>query len=247
MKMRACPPSRRSGAEQSEDRAVDHPPPDALSRRPTGAHLHVPDACADLWSLSFRGMADSRRVGTESLEKLCLRHRVCLICPQFGLALHGGILLGGKLPKSTLSWLCRMRRHSRCSDLFRLRFFILSEAAVTEALQTRGMFNLIEVGTGDKADFWMLTDEPFDLARFEHRITEEVCGIQLSVSRPEDTILAKLWWAKSSGVSGKHIIDALRVYEVRYEKLDRGYLAEWPKRSGIEALWRRIVETAEVL
>jgi hypothetical protein len=51
----------------------------------------------------------------------------------------------------------------------------------------------------------MLTDEPFDRSRFKRRRTEEVLGLKLAVSSPEDTILAKLSWAKRSG--GREIED----------------------------------------
>lgn len=82
------------------------------------------------------------------------------------------------------------------------------------------MFNLINLKEGDKVDFWILTDDPFDKSRFSRRITEEFMGIKLLVSTPEDTILAKLKWAKESGGSEKQFIDALRVYEVQYGKID---------------------------
>jgi hypothetical protein len=54
------------------------------------------------------------------------------------------------------------------------------------------MFNLIVVKTGDKVDFWILTDGPFDRSRFARRYTEKVMGMEIAVSSPEDTILMKL-------------------------------------------------------
>lgn len=87
------------------------------------------------------------------------------------------------------------------------------------------MFNLIDVKSGDKADFWILTDEPFDRSRFARKYEENVLGMTLKVSSPEDTILAKLRWAALSGGSEKQFIDALRVYEVQSGKLDMEYLS----------------------
>jgi hypothetical protein len=95
------------------------------------------------------------------------------------------------------------------------------------------LFNLIEVNSGDKVDFWMLTDQPFDLSRFRRKRIEDVLGMRLAISAPEDTILMKLHWAKESGVSDKHILDALRVYEVQYGLLDLEYLRNWARTLGV--------------
>jgi hypothetical protein len=76
----------------------------------------------------------------------------------------------------------------------------------------------------------MLTDEPFDISRFSRKYRQDFLGSNLIVSRPEDTILAKLRWSKLSGGSEKQFVDALRVYEVQYHILDRDYLEEWVNR-----------------
>jgi hypothetical protein len=72
------------------------------------------------------------------------------------------------------------------------------------------MFNLIDAREGDKVDFWLLTDDAFDRARFERRYVERFEDVALSVSRPEDTILMKLRWAAMLGGSEKQFGDALR-------------------------------------
>jgi len=123
--------------------------------------------------------------------------------------------------------------------------FYLDESSILDAIIRQGMFNLLEVTTGDKVDFWILTDTPFDQSRFSRKVTEECMGVQLQVSSPEDTILAKLRWAKLSGGSEKQFIDALRVYEVQHEKLDIRYIERWAKDLEIESLWKRLLEEAE--
>ena len=106
---------------------------------------------------------------------------------------------------------------------------------------------MIDLADGDKVDFWILTDEPFDRSRFTRKYAQSFLGLELLVSRPEDTILAKLRWAKLSGGSEKQFIDALRVYEVQYEVLDRPYLNEWAGRLELEDLWERLQKEAEVV
>jgi hypothetical protein len=115
--------------------------------------------------------------------------------------------------------------------------FYLAEDSIHDAIRSRFMFNLISLASGDKVDFWLLTDEPFDQSRFARRYTEEFAGMRLPVSAPEDTILAKLRWAKLSGGSEKQFTDALRVYEVQFTKLDQQYLDQWAKQLGVESEW----------
>jgi len=124
--------------------------------------------------------------------------------------------------------------------------FYVSREAVAEAIRTGGMFNVIETTEGDKIDFWMLTEQPFDRSRFARRYEEEVFGVRLKVSSPEDTILAKLRWSALSGGSEKQFQDALRVYEVQAGVLERGYLEEWAEALGVFEAWKRLVAQAEV-
>lgn len=125
--------------------------------------------------------------------------------------------------------------------------FYLDEDNILDAIKKQSMFNLIDLNTGDKVDFWMLTNEPFDQSRFLRKTSEEFMGLKILISTPEDTILAKLKWAKLSGGSEKQFTDALRVYEIQYGKLDINYLEQWAKKLNIESLWRRLVEEAEIV
>jgi hypothetical protein len=125
--------------------------------------------------------------------------------------------------------------------------FYLDQESVIDAINQQSMFNLIDVKEGYKVDFWVLTNDPFDQSRFSRRYNEELMGLKLRVSSPEDTILAKLRWAKLSGGSEKHFTDALRVYEVQYGKLDMNYLEYWAKRLDVESLWKRLKDEAETI
>jgi len=132
-------------------------------------------------------------------------------------------------------------------EAFPLPDFYLDEDNILDAINKQSMFNLINVNTGDKVDFWILTDEPFDRSRFSRKIGEEFMRLKMLVSSPEDTILAKLRWAKQSGGSEKQFTDALWVYEVQYEKLDIDYLEQWVKKLNVESLWKRLVDEAETV
>ena len=128
---------------------------------------------------------------------------------------------------------------------FQLPDFLLQEEAVRSALRDRSMFNLLSLADGDKVDFWMLTQEPFDRSRFARRKSVILDGKSFKVSAPEDTILAKLRWAKLSGGSEKQLNDALGVLEVQGQSLDFSYLDQWATRLGVEESWQQIQARAK--
>ena len=123
----------------------------------------------------------------------------------------------------------------------------LDGEATLEAVRGRSVFNLIQSSTGDKVDFWPLTDDAFDRERFARRRRVDALGLSLWVSSPEDTILMKLRWARASGGSEKQFTDALRVYEVQAGGLDAQYLRDWAARLGVDDLLDALVEQAEPL
>jgi len=125
--------------------------------------------------------------------------------------------------------------------------FYLDKESIFDAIEKRTMFNLIDLKAGSKVDFWILTEEPFDKSRFSRRHSEEFMGMKMQVSSPEDTILAKLRWAKISGGSEKQFTDALRIYEVQYGRLDIDYIEYWVRELEIESLWKRLKNEAEII
>ncbi len=120
----------------------------------------------------------------------------------------------------------------------------VDDLAVGDAARRRGMFNVIDPATGDKADFWMLTDEPFDRERFARRARYAALGVEVSVSAPEDTILMKLSWSKRAGGSEKQLADASGVYELQAGALDETYLDAWAERLGVAEALRALRERA---
>jgi hypothetical protein len=125
--------------------------------------------------------------------------------------------------------------------------FYLDEGAMREAIVNRSMFNLLETREGDTVDFWLLTDDDFDRARFARRYAEVFEGQRLMVSRPEDTILMKLRGAAMMGGSEKQFNDALRVWEVQHGRLDERYLDRWAPRLGVADALARLRREARPL
>jgi len=116
--------------------------------------------------------------------------------------------------------------------------------AVAEAVGSRSMFNLIDAASGDKIDFWLLTDDAYDRCRFERRQVVEALGGSLVVSAPEDTILMKLRWLRNAGGSKKQLADAVAVFELQGETLDQSYLDDWAARLGVTDLLAQVRASA---
>lgn len=123
--------------------------------------------------------------------------------------------------------------------------FYVSESAAAEAVRHRRSFNVIEPATGDKIDFHLLKDTPFDRTRFQRRVKVTLAGHAIPVSTPEDTILQKLRWSAASGNSEKHLLDAVGVYEVQADRLDMPYIEHWVRELGLAERWQALLEQAE--
>lgn len=124
--------------------------------------------------------------------------------------------------------------------------FYINEDSVLDAVERKSMFNLIHSSSGNKVDFWLLTDDPFDTARFSRRQDANVLGLEnFYVTSPEDTILSKLRWAKMAGGSEKQLTDAVRVFEMQFERLDIDYMKDWISRLNLQTQWQQLVDQAE--
>jgi hypothetical protein len=124
--------------------------------------------------------------------------------------------------------------------------YAFDEVAANEAIVKRDMFQLSEYASGDKIDFWVLKDDPFDQVVFRRRSQATIVGVATFIQSPEDTILRKLIWAQEYE-SEKQYRDALGVYELQHAKLDLEYLEHWIGKLQLEPVWQRMVAEAEPL
>lgn len=120
--------------------------------------------------------------------------------------------------------------------------FYLEEIAVKDAIARRANFNLIDNESGDKADFWILKDEPFDRERFARRQKARLGDFEFDVSTPEDTILRKLAWSAECGGSDQQFRDAQGIVRVQRQRLDQAYIERWALRLGVSDLWDTVRE-----
>lgn len=108
-----------------------------------------------------------------------------------------------------------------------------------DALRRRAMFNLIDMRSAWKVDLVMRKDRAFSREELARRAEQEVLGVLVPTASPEDTIIAKLEWAKQ-GASDRQLNDVAGILRVRRGSLDLGYIAQWVEALGLQEQWARV-------
>ncbi len=130
-------------------------------------------------------------------------------------------------------------------ETFQQPNYYLDEESIIDALKHKSMFNLIDIQSGYKVDFWILTDDAFDVSRFSRRMQKKIYDTNVFITTSEDTIIAKLRWAKLSGGSAQQLKDATRIFEVQYRKLDIQYLELWITTLELHNEWNHLLKSAK--
>jgi hypothetical protein len=106
-----------------------------------------------------------------------------------------------------------------------------------DALQRRGMFNVIDHATGWKIDFIFRRNRAFSREEFERRSAMNLLGVDVFMASAEDTILAKLEWSKASGGSERQRRDIAGIIATLGDSLDQAYLEHWLRELDLESEW----------
>ena len=117
--------------------------------------------------------------------------------------------------------------------------YYVSDTAAIEAFERRTSFNVIHVATGGKVDLLVRRERPFSRVEFDRRVTVPLFGRPTPIATAEDTILAKLEWAKA-GESERQLRDVARIVAVSGDSLDLAYLHRWISELELEEVWARI-------
>lgn len=113
----------------------------------------------------------------------------------------------------------------------------VSAEAAREALAHAGMFNVIDTQSGWKADLIIRKPRSFSRTEFGRRQPLELDGVQAWVATVEDTIIAKLEWARLGG-SARQLEDVEALLSVAGDALDRAYVERWVTELGLQHEWR---------
>lgn len=119
--------------------------------------------------------------------------------------------------------------------------YYMDKETVLDSLRNKKLFKLLNTSTGDKIDFYPLPQNDYEITRFKRKILEDINGLKVWITTPEDTILSKLRWCKLSNGSEKQFKDALNVFELQYELLDLAYIGHWVQELRLKDLYERLV------
>jgi hypothetical protein len=108
----------------------------------------------------------------------------------------------------------------------------------------RGQFNVIDGSTAWKVDVIFRKARPFSHEEMSRRLPAKVLGVDVFVATAEDTVLAKLEWAKL-GESERQLRDVRALLEAKGESLDRAYVERWLDELGVRQLWNRVQPTSK--
>jgi hypothetical protein len=116
----------------------------------------------------------------------------------------------------------------------------VSLAAVRDANQKRGSFNIIHTPSGFKVDVFIQKTRPFDRGLLDRRLLKpdvDPSGNPVPVLSPEDIVLHKLEWFRLGGkISDRQWGDILGVLRVQGDRLDSAYLDHWAADLGVADL-----------
>lgn len=122
--------------------------------------------------------------------------------------------------------------------------FYLSEESVRRAIRRKSQFNVVHPTSGLKVDVMIPAGDAFDRSRFSRtRTLHPAPDLAAVFASPEDVIVKKMAYYREGG-SEKHLRDIAGVLEMGGSDVDRGYIAEWAERLGLQEVWEAILKTA---
>jgi hypothetical protein len=116
--------------------------------------------------------------------------------------------------------------------------FYVDHDVARDALRRRSMFNVIEIETAWKLDFMIRKARPFSTEELQRRQKTTILGLEVAAATPEDTIIAKLEWAKLAA-SDRQLEDAAGIVRVS-GALDLAYIEHWIVELGLLEQWHRV-------
>lgn len=122
--------------------------------------------------------------------------------------------------------------------------YYVDAATARRALAARRLFNVIDPDSAFKVDLIIRKDRPFSACEFARRERLELAGQMLALATAEDTILAKLEWARKAGGSERQLEDVAGILQVSGARLDSAYIEKWAEELGVSDLWRKVARDA---
>jgi hypothetical protein len=122
--------------------------------------------------------------------------------------------------------------------------YYVDENTAMDALRARGQFNIVDMASAWKADLIVRKARRFSIEELRRRTEGDLMGARVFVASAEDTIIAKLEWAKAGGGSELQLRDVSGILELRSD-LDYAYLEHWIAELGLAEEWARVRNAAQ--
>lgn len=113
------------------------------------------------------------------------------------------------------------------------------------ALSARRLFNVIDPESAFKVDLIIRKERPFSREEFARRTRFVLAGMSVELATAEDTMLAKLEWARKAGGSERQLDDVAGILQVSGARLDRAYIEKWADALGVTDLWQQVARAAD--
>jgi hypothetical protein len=117
----------------------------------------------------------------------------------------------------------RKENATRLANYFKDGYYC-DEDSIKDAIQNKGMFNIIEYKSYYKADFVILKDEPYRQEEFARRRQIDFLDMKIYIVSPEDLLLSKLIWIQELH-SAQQIEDIKLLVQIN--DLDWPYMRHW--------------------
>jgi hypothetical protein len=117
-------------------------------------------------------------------------------------------------------------------------FYVPVDAA-RAAIRAHSSFNLVDTAHGLKVDLFVLGDGLLDRMQIERRMNVTIPGLAnpIWVTSPEDQVLRKLDWYRSTGhESDRQLRDVVGMLRIHGDVMDRIYLDETARQLNLGAL-----------
>jgi hypothetical protein len=126
--------------------------------------------------------------------------------------------------------------------------FYVDEESVMDAVRRHASFNVIHLATMLKADLFVSGPDLLDVEQMRRRQMVPIPHHQprmVYVTGPENIVLRKLdWFRRGQSVSDRQWRDVLGVLKAQAGTLDRRYLTEIARATGLEELLQRALGDA---
>ena len=116
--------------------------------------------------------------------------------------------------------------------------YYVPHQAVSRAIETNRMFNVIHQDTAFKIDCVLKKQTDFQKNAFDNREKTDYYGRAIWVISKEDLILSKLWWAKDS-LSEMQLRDVKNLMRAGF---DVDYGEKWARELGVTNLFKQCLQ-----